>query len=128
MNLMKLVFRHGKLWFAIAWFGVALLVYLSVVKSTSAVALPHADKLGHVVAYAVLTFWFMQLYEGTRSRIFVASGILALGVSLEVVQYWTGYRTMEAADALADAVGIALGWLVGPPRTFNVLERVERAL
>jgi VanZ family protein len=125
---MKRMFRHGHLWLAIAWFGVALLIYLSLMKATTTINVAHADKVGHFAAYALLTFWFMQLYEGPRARLTIAGSMLALGVVIEILQYWTGYRSMEAADAAADAVGIAIGWLAGPPRTFNILERIEKAI
>ena len=126
MNFMK-QFRHGRVWVGIAWFGVALLTYLSLVNVAGDVSVAHADKYGHVAAYAVLTFWFMQLYDDARSRLLVVVGLFALGVALEILQYLTGYRSMEAGDAAADAIGIALGWLAGPPRTLNLLERLERA-
>jgi VanZ family protein len=125
MDFMKQL-RYGRFWIAIAWFGVALLIYLSLAKLNVTVDVANGDKYGHVAAYAVLTFWFMQLYEDARSRLFVVSGLFALGVLLEILQFLTGYRSMDAVDAAADALGIALGWLAAPPRTTNVLERVER--
>src|SRR5688572_25134269 len=125
MDFMKQL-RHGRFWFAIAWFGVALLVYLSLAKLNVAVNVANGDKYGHVAAYAVLTYWFMQLYEDARSRLFVVAGLFSLGVVLEVLQFTTGYRSMDAVDAAADALGIALGWLAAPPRTANVLERAAR--
>ena len=127
MHFMK-QFRHGTVWLAVAWFGIALLIYLSLAHVASGVTVAHADKYGHVAAYALLTYWMMQLCEGARSRLVVACALLALGVALEVMQYFTGYRSMEAADAAADALGIALGWLAAPPRTFNILERVEKVV
>ena len=125
MDFMKQL-RHGRFWLAIAWFGVAFLIYLSLAQLDVVVNVANGDKYGHVAAYAVLTYWFMQLYEDTRSRLFIVSGLFALGVVLEILQFVTGYRSMDAVDAAADALGIALGWLAAPPRTANVLERIER--
>jgi hypothetical protein len=34
----------------------------------------------------------------------------------------------EYADMVADCVGIVLGWMVSPPRTPNLLERIERMI
>ena len=124
MNFMKRL-RHGKVWLGIAWFGVALLVYLSLAKLNVTVNVSGGDKYGHVAAYAVLTFWFMQLHDNGRARVAVVIGLFALGVALEVLQHLTGYRAMDAADAAANTLGIALGWLAAPPRIINVLERIE---
>ena len=126
MNFMKQL-KHANVWIGIAWFGVALLVYLSLAKVGANVSVAHADKYGHVAAYAVLTFWFMQLYDDVRSRLRIVAGLFALGVALEILQFMTGYRSMEAADAAADALGIALGWLAALPRSFNLLARFERS-
>jgi VanZ family protein len=128
MDFMKRLFRYDKLWVGIAWFGVALVIYLSLMKTPPTIEVAHGDKVGHFAAYAVLTFWFMQLYEGVRTRLIVVASMLALGVVIEVLQYYTGYRSMEAADAAADALGIAIGWLASPPRTLNVLEKIEKVV
>src|SRR5829696_2110687 len=100
-------FKYARVWIAVAWFGVGLLVFLSLTRLDMSGIVPYGDKSRHVAAYALLTCWFMQLYHGARHRIVVVLGLFALGVVLEALQYWTGYRSMEAADAVADAVGIA---------------------
>ena len=120
--------EHAWLWIAIAWLGIALLVYLSLGRIEVGLPGPNGDKYGHISAYAVLTFWFMQLYDGVRERRAVALLLLALGVVLEIAQSMTGYRTMDPADAVADAIGIALGWLLAPPRTGHLLERIEKVM
>ena len=55
-------------------------------------------------------FWFGQLYLERRVRLGYALGFAALGVALEFVQGWLGYRDFEIADMVADAVGVTLGW------------------
>jgi hypothetical protein len=44
------------------------------------------------------------------------------------VQRWTGYRTFDVWDMAADAAGVAIGWLLAPPRLPNVLCGVESLL
>jgi VanZ family protein len=75
----------------------------------------------HVGAYAALMVWFTQIYRGARSAVFLAAALLALGIGLEYLQGYTGYRNFERADMVADAVGIGLGWLLGfwVTRTFR---------
>jgi glycopeptide antibiotics resistance protein len=52
---------------------------------------------------------------------------MALGIGLEFAQLLTDARTFSIADMLADGLGVLLGWIVAPPRTFNVLTALESA-
>ena len=56
-------------------------------------------------------FWFCVLYRPLRVRAFYAAGFIALGIALEFVQGWLGYRSFEIADMVADAAGVALGFI-----------------
>jgi len=67
------------------------------------------DKLGHFAAYGLLMFLFCQIYV---RRLAFALAFIAMGVGLEFLQGMTGYRTFDVFDMLANAVGVALGWLV----------------
>jgi hypothetical protein len=51
---------------------------------------------------------------------------VALGIALEFVQGWTDYRTFEVADMVADALGVAVGWALAPPRLPNFLQLIEK--
>jgi VanZ family protein len=119
-------FRHPALWLALGWTFVAAIVYLSLTRMPISIPAAHGDKYAHIAAYAAVTFWFMQIYDTTRPRVIVVLALAALGGGLEILQYFSGYRSMEAADMAADVAGIAIGWLVGPPRTVNLLDRVEK--
>jgi VanZ family protein len=121
-------FRHPALWLTFGWVLVAAIVYLSLAPVTIDIPAAHGDKYGHIAAYAAVTFWFMQIYDTVRPRVIVVLALAALGGGLEILQYFTGYRSMEAADMAADVAGIAVGWIAGPPRTPNLLHRVEKAL
>ena len=117
--------RWLRLWLATGWLLVAAVVYLSLTPAPPYVELPQSDKLGHVVAYAVLMFWFMQIYHQRRTRMLIAVGFVFLGVSLELLQGYSGERQLEFADMIANTAGVALGWITGPPRTGNLLLRIE---
>ena len=54
-------------------------------------------------------FWFCVLYRPLHVRTFYAVGFIAMGIALEFVQGWLGYRSFEVADMVANAVGVALG-------------------
>lgn len=113
-------------WWLVAWLGVALIVYLSLMHNPPQLDVEQGDKLQHIAAYAVLTLWWMQLWLERPRRGALAASILALGVALEFAQGTTDYRTFSIADMGADAIGIALGWLAAPPRLPNLLELAER--
>jgi VanZ family protein len=121
-------FRHPALWLALGWTLVVAIVYLSLAPMPVAIPGANGDKYAHVAAYAAVTFWFMQIYDTARPRVIVVLALAALGGGLEVLQYFTGYRSMEAADMAADVAGIVIGWIAGPPRTINLLDRVEEVL
>ena len=86
---------------------VAAIVWLSLTPSPPEVDIEGGDKLGHLAGYGVLMFWFAQLYA---RRIFHAAGFIAMGVALEFLQGWLGYRSFELYDMLANSAGVLLGW------------------
>jgi VanZ family protein len=128
MNFRKRDFRHPLLWISLGWLLVVVIVYLSLARHAVGIPGRFGDKYGHVLAYAAVMLWFVQIYEGRRSRLVIAAGLAALGIGIEFAQSWTGYRMFEYADMVADCLGIAIGWLAGPPRTFNFLERLEKSI
>ena len=128
MNSEAGALRWLPLWLATGWLLVAAVVYLSLTPAPPKLEVPASDKVGHVVAYAVLMFWFIQIYYGARSRILIALGFVLLGVSLEFLQDLRGAREYDLGDMIANAAGVALGWASGPPRTGNLLSRVERLM
>lgn len=84
-----------------------------------------ADKVGHALLFAFETFFLLPWLrlKASRPRPLTTAIVLATGLAVgtEVLQLWVPQRTADAADLLADVVGIALaaGWTVwwkgGPP-------------
>ena len=87
---------------------MAAIAWLSLTPSPPQVEFRESDKVGHMLAYGLLMFWFAELY--TR-RMFFALGFIAMGVGLEFVQGMLGYRTFDVFDMLANTLGVLLGWL-----------------
>jgi len=98
---------------AAGWAWAAAIVWLSLTPSPPEVDIAQSDKLGHLVAYGLLMFWFSQLYIQKRARIAYAVGFIAMGVGLEFLQGALGYRTYEVFDMYANALGVALGGALG---------------
>lgn len=114
------------LWLAAGCAIVVAIAWLSVTPSPPEIEVDEGDKLGHILAYAVLMFWFCQLHAARHIRLAYAIAFLALGIGLEFVQGALGYRTFETWDMLADAAGIGGGWLVAIAVKPGLLERFER--
>jgi VanZ family protein len=120
--------RLRSAWLGLGWLGVAGLVVLSLIPAPPAIPVEQGDKVGHLGSYAVLMWWFAQAWLRRDARALTAVGLLALGIALEFVQGWTGYRTFSIADMTVDGLGIALGWLLAPPRTRNLLQRAAATM
>ena len=103
--------NYRGLWITVGWAMVALVLYLSLTPNPpSPMSFDNADKVEHAMAYAGLSFWFCLLYPGRR--LIVAVALVCLGVTLEYVQGWTGYRTFDVLDMAADAAGVLTGGLL----------------
>ena len=97
------------IWVLIGWAMVAGIVWLSLTSAPPKVEFEASDKLGHLLGYGTLMFWFSQLYTRT-SRVLYAAGFAAMGVALELAQAQLGYRSYEVFDMYANALGVLLGW------------------
>ena len=114
--------RLRQAWLVIGWFGVIIVIVMSLIPNPpDFVPIEQGDKIEHIVAYGSLMFWFAQVYGALKTRAIVAALLIALGIAIEYVQGWTGWRDFSYADMAADAVGVALGWLIATPRTPNLL-------
>lgn len=111
------------LW-ALSWLMLLAVVLLSLVPLPAFPATPGVDKLVHGFAYAALTlsFLFAGVWRPSRGEgsypmaaFVILIGTTVVGVIVELIQDVQSYRSMDAFDALADAVGAALGailWLM----------------
>ena len=114
-------------WQAVGWFGIGLLIYLSLTPQPPEIPVEQGDKIGHSLAYATLMLWWAQLLPNAPQRRWLAAALIGLGIALEYVQGWTGWRTFDYFDMLADAIGVALGWLAAYPRTPDLLALAGRS-
>jgi VanZ family protein len=120
--------RIAGYWKAAGWMLVLAIITLSLMPSPPHLNVEQGDKIGHFAAYGLVTLWFAQPYTALRQRIWLALGMVALGIGLEYAQRATGYRSFEVADMAADAIGVALGWLAAPPRLPNFLAWTKKRL
>ncbi len=114
-----------KLWFGLAFIG---LLALGVVSLIPAPDLGGNDKIGHFIAYAMLSAWFSLLVEQRRTLWRILLGLIVYGLLLEFLQGLTSYRSGDLADAVANSLGVmtGLGFYFSPLR--RVLRKVDRWL
>lgn len=105
--------RFLTLWRLLGWFLVIGAVYLSLTPSplNLKLGLPVQDKFEHFLAYAILAWWFGQIYSW-RLQGFWAVFLISLGVSMEMMQDLLGSRHFEYLDMLANTLGVAGGYLL----------------
>jgi len=120
-KLLKL--RKASLWFG--FFLIAVLIYVCLIPNppdTSAVSF--GDKVAHLSGYALLFLWFAQIYQRSI-QIKLAMALILLGVFVEIAQGFTGYRSFEYADMLANATGVIIGWLIAATPAASLLSLIE---
>lgn len=121
--------RLRPLWLAIGWAMLGAVVFLSLTDSPPEVVdFPLADKLEHLLAYAVLMGWFGQIHTATRSQRTWLAALALMGVAIEYLQGWGGVRHFEPADMLANALGALLGYRLARGPLAGSLARLERRL
>ena len=73
---------------------------------------PHADKVGHFLAYTGLGVLACLTFESRRARVLALVAAIALGASLEVAQHFVPRRSMSLADETVNALGVLTGALL----------------
>jgi len=103
--------KHRRWWLAVGWSLVALVTVLSLMpQPPQPLDFDSSDKLEHMSAYALLMAWFCQMYWTGRHRFRLGLALVCMGVTVEIVQGMTGYRTFDTADMLANGAGVLAGW------------------
>ena len=99
-------------WFAVGALIIVILWTLSLIPHPPTIGFRHEDKLYHVVAYGGTMWWWGQCWREFRPRLTLAVVFALMGVSIEFVQGWTGWRTFDIRDMIANGGGVLLGWAV----------------
>jgi len=70
------------------------------------------DKFQHFLTYLVLSFYFCQVIK-KQFFLHMVSLLLILGVVVEVLQSFTGYRFFDLWDIAANSLGVIIGCYLG---------------
>ena len=125
-NNYPLQFR--KIWLALGWVWIAVIIYLSLRPEPIGDDGPWTDKLHHIAAYLVLMLWFAQLFRPFAKKLWIALGFVAMGIAIEFAQEQTGYRHFEFIDMVAGGIGVLCGLLLSLTPLGHGLRLVERML
>lgn len=91
------------------WGSAAAILYLSLTPADS-VPLTRWDKANHVLAFAVLSVLGLVAWPGLPTR--VLGLVLAYGGVIEVLQALAPTRRSDWRDLVADALGVAIGYVL----------------
>jgi VanZ family protein len=106
--------------FAFVYAVVALLMFIPMPHGRASPSVPHLDKVVHLVAWSMVSLgtwpvvrvmrWTWRLSVGRRFVVVVIFATV-FGVTVELVQGLSAYRSADVWDAVADTVGAVLGAL-----------------
>ena len=111
MNFLAAFVQKRTVWLTLSFGLAGIIAVLTLIPQVEMPAGPRGiDKLYHVAAFAALVFPTALLRPGRwRSAGFIA--ILSGGI-IEIIQPAVG-RSSDMSDLLADALGVAVGILLG---------------
>ena len=75
-----------------------------------AIDVQNGDKYGHLAMYSGTMWWWGQYWTKFRQRLALAIIFALMGVAIEFIQGWYGWRSVDVMDMLANSVGVLLGW------------------
>ena len=108
--------KHRPLWLLLGYSAAALVVFLSLGPTQRhVIAFAFGDKVEHVLAFAVPTWWFGQLHPSAKGHSRVAFVAAVAAITLEIAQQRVGgYACLEYGDMVASGVGILVGRVLLP--------------
>lgn len=118
--------RWPRFWLG-AWLVMVLgLIVVCLVPLQGLPPMPdNSDKVEHLLGYFVLAAAAVQLF--TRASLsWVATGLVLLGIGIEIAQGQTAYRSADPYDALFNALGVALGMATALTPWRDLLLRIEK--
>jgi VanZ family protein len=98
-------------WYTVGTLIIALLWYLSLIPKPPQFGLAYEDKVEHLLAYGGTMWWWAQLWHRFHQRALLAIGLTLMGILIEFVQRWTGWRHYDVNDMIANGIGVLIGWV-----------------
>jgi hypothetical protein len=103
-------FTLRRLWL-LGGIGILLLLWtLSLIPQPPTFGVRNEDKVFHAIAYGGTMWWWGQYWPRFGQRLRLAIVFALMGIAVEFVQGWTGWRTFDTRDMVANGLGVLLGW------------------
>jgi VanZ family protein len=119
--------RFPKLWSALGWLLVAGVIVGSLIPGQALEVVNISDKLLHAGTYLILMVWFAGFYRRSLYPL-IAVVLLALGMSLDLLQGFTVTRSFDWFDIAMNGAGVAAGLTLSLLLLGGWCEWVERRL
>ena len=119
---------YRRVWIALGTLLVVAICILSLMPRPPQIGVPGEDKVFHILTYGVLMLWWSQILRPFKYRLGMATAFVTMGVVIEFLQGWSGWRSFDPQDMVANAFGVALGWFLFHTPAGALLARVDRAL
>lgn len=122
-------FARPRLWLGVWIFGWMLCIALSLLPPIPLGGPQDSDKIGHFLAYFTLSAWAVSIFRTRGAQGLAALSLVALGLGIEWAQAnLTDNRQGDLRDALANSLGIALGFVLSFTPLARWLEKFDRRL
>ncbi|GAB3379866.1 VanZ family protein [Lysobacter fragariae] len=122
-------FKRPWLWLGIWGLAITAVVAASLMPPPTMAVPRNFDKVEHLLGYAGLSAFAVLLFVRRSTQLRAAAGLVLLGVALEFAQaLLTTTRMADPADALANTLGVALGFALSYTGAARWLERFDRRL
>ncbi len=119
--------RYPWFWRLAGWLMIGAVVVGSLMPGQMLPRLVASDKLLHASVYFLLMIWFAGLYRRSRHA-WIALGLIALGLALDVLQGMTTSRTFDPRDVAANIGGIVAAFVLSYRLLEGWCQRMERWL
>ena len=104
--------QNNKLFLVLFIILIIAITLLSLLPPKSGIELGKSDKLNHFLAYAILSLNFGFLSTKIRSYFIGIQFLIAYGLLIEFFQGFVPGRDPSFYDALANSVGVFLGFFI----------------
>lgn len=91
---------------------VVFIIAASLIPEAGTSIVVYKDKIAHLAAYFVMGILAWTAVATVKRRLYLLFFAVVLGVVLELVQEFVPGRSMDIADAAANAAGVVLAYLV----------------
>ena len=119
--------RFQRIWRSVAFMNIGIIIILSLIPGPEDIPqIFGLDKVLHIFAYAFSMFWCNMCYRDKKYIILFTTGLILMGMALEIVQGVIGYRMMSIYDMIANSIGVFFGLVLARTRLSLLLSYVEK--